>query len=380
MSFGQVHDKDKTMQKKEVAVIDVGSSKITAVIGERGINKTFVVKGRYSYDYDGFDDGAFFDVEKLKNILYTIACNIKKTSSVDTVYVGVPGEFTQVYVKESQISFAKKKKIQEEDVDALFEAAFILSSTKYTLINRSAIVYELDDFRRLANPVGSISTVLKGKLSFVVCSNYFIEAVKPSFEMAGIKHVECVSTALAQALYLVEAETRDRIAVIADVGYISTNFTIIQGDGILYQKSFGYGGGYITATLTERFSVPFEVAESIKRKVSLSHISSNPALDFVEDEDGQFYSVEDVKKTMIFSLDNLCEGIAEAIESSGYKIPEYVPLMVTGGGISYIRGAKEHLSARLGCAVEVIAPKVPLMDKPTESSILSLFELALEQQ
>ena len=42
------------MQKKQVAVIDVGSSKITAIIGERGINKTFIIKGRYSFDYDGF--------------------------------------------------------------------------------------------------------------------------------------------------------------------------------------------------------------------------------------------------------------------------------------------------------------------------------------
>ena len=42
------------MQKKEVAVIDVGSSKVTAIIGERGINKTFLIKGRYSYEYDGF--------------------------------------------------------------------------------------------------------------------------------------------------------------------------------------------------------------------------------------------------------------------------------------------------------------------------------------
>ena len=64
---------------------------------------------------------------------------------------------------------------------------------------------------------------------------------------------------------------------------------------------------------------------------------------------------------------------------SGYVIPEYVPLMVTGGGISYIRGAKEHVSGRLNTQVMIISPKVPLMDKPTESTILSLMDLALEQ-
>ncbi len=369
------------MQKKEVAVIDVGSSKVTAIIGERGINKTFLIKGRYSYEYDGFEDGVFFDVEKLQRILITIGEDIRKASrgSITTVYVGVPGDFTRVFVKDSQISFPKKKKIQEEDVDSLFEAAFVMASNKYTLINRSAVVYELDDFRRLANPVGSFSQILKGRLSFVLCSNYFIEAVKPVLESAGIKQVECVSSALAEALYLVDAETRDRIAIVADVGFITTTFTIIQGDGILYQKSFPYGGGYITAAITERFNVNFSTAEKLKRKTNLSRVLTG-AYDLVEGENGQFYSIEDIQNTVRHSLDVLCENIANAIDCSGFSVPEYVPLMITGGGIAYIRGAKERLSSRLGCAVEIVAPKMPLMDKPTESNLLSLMELALEQR
>ena len=370
------------MRKKQVAVIDVGSSTITAVIGERGINRTFIIKGRYEFEYDGFSDGVFFDEDKLKRILFTVADRIKKTSknTIDTVYVGVPGEFTKVFVKESQISFSKKKKIQEQDVDTLFEAAFVITSTKYTLINRSAIVYELDDFRRLANPVGSISEILKGKLSFVLCSNYFIEAVKPALQSAGIAHVECVSSALAQALYLIEAETRDRIAIVTDVGYITTTFSIIQGDGILYQKTFSYGGGYITAAITDNLSVDFELAEKLKRQVSLSSLPSSSGYNLLDGENGQFYSVEEVKNTIIKSLDVLCEEISDCMEGSGYNVPEYVPIMITGGGITYIRGAKEHLSGRLGAIVEILAPKVPLMDQPTESTILSLMELALTQQ
>lgn len=370
------------MQKKQVAVIDVGSSKITAVIGERGINKTFLIKGRYSFDYDGFENGLFFNEDDLKAALLSAADCLKKASrgSLDTVYVGVPGDFTRVLVKDSQISFPKKKKITEQDVDALFDAAFVLSSTKYSLINRSAIVYELDDFRRLANPVGSISEILNGKLSFVLCSNYFIEAVKNSLLAAGVNRVECISSSLAEALYLVEAETRDRIAILIDIGFISTTLAIIQGDGIMYQKSFSYGGGYITAAIVEKFSIPFEVAEKLKRKVNLSCVTSSSAFDVLDGENGEFYPINDVKKAVVNSLDVLCENVSDALESSGFVIPEYVPLMITGGGISYIRGAKEHVSGRLGSVIEVVAPKVPLMDKPTEASVLSLLDLALEQK
>ncbi len=369
------------MRKKHVAVIDVGSSKITAVIGERGVNQTFIIKGRCSYDYDGFEDGLFFDTQKLRQVLFATANYILKGTygKIDTVYVGVPGDFTQVFIKDSQISFTKKKKITEEDVDALFDAAFVMTSKRHTLINRSAIVYELDDFRRLANPVGAVSEILSGKLSFVVCTNYFIEVVKQTLINAGFTNVECVSSALAQALYLFDAESRDRIAVLADIGYITTTFSIIQGDGILYQNTFAYGGGYITAGLVEKYSISFEVAEKLKRKVNLSCVCSGSTFDVIDGENGDYYPINEVKTVVKDSLDTLCENLAKAFEQSGFVLPDYVRLGITGGGISYIRGAKEHVSNRLGMSVDVIAPKVPLMDKPLESTVLSLLDLALEQ-
>lgn len=369
------------MQKKQVAVLDFGSSKITAIVGERGINKTFIIKGTYSFDYDGFEDGTFFDVDSLKDAISSAVEAVKKayTDKLETVYVGVPGDFTQVVVRESQISFSKKKKIAGEDVDTLFDSAFVTKTDKQTLINRSAIVYELDDFRRLANPIGAVSGILKGKLSFVLCSNYFINIVSPVITNAGIPNVEFVSTSLAQALYLVEAEVRDRIAVICDVGYITTTLMIIQGDGILFQKNFPFGGGYITADITEKFQIDFNSAENLKRKINLSCQPSSDEYDLIDGEDGKYYSVEEIKDSVKASLDVLCEKISSALEESGYILPDYVSLMITGGGIAYIRGAKEHVSGRLNTVVEIIAPNVPLMDKPIESSKLALLDLALEQ-
>ncbi len=368
------------MQKRQVAVLDVGSSCVTAVVGERGINKTFVIKGEESFEYEGFAGGEFLDADSLRNAVLQAVRFLKKTlrSAFNTVYVGVPGAFTEVTVKDSQISFQKKKRITDEDVDALFDAAFVLQNSKYTLINRSAIVYELDDYRRLANPVGQSSEVLKGKLSFVLCRNYFLDIIKTTLKVGGVTNAEFVSSALAQAMFLVGSETRDRIAEIVDVGYISTTFTLIQGDGIIFQKSFDYGGGYITASLTERLETDFSTAEELKRKINLSRVGNN-GLDVIDDGKGRYFSTEEIKATIKNSLDDLCENIALAIEESGYAVPEYVPLMITGGGIALIRGAKEHVSGRLNNVVEILAPSIPLMDKPTESSVLSLLDLALEQ-
>ena len=370
------------MKKNDVAILDFGSLGVTAMVGERGVNKTFVIKGESFFKYDGFADGRFFNEEKLVEILNEATQEIKKIMRTlpNTIFVGVPGAFTTVSVKDGRISFAKKKKITEEDVDMLFDAAFKMSSKEKTLINRSAILYELDDHRRLANPVGVTCEVLKGKLSFIECDNYFIDSVVPTLKSAGFKNVECVSSPLATALYLLPPETRDRVSFIADVGYITTTVSVIQGDGIIYQRTFDYGGGYITAALTERLDVDFDVAESIKRKINLCTLRSDGVYDLIDATNGNYFDVEEVKSIVKESLDVLCEEISNFLEQAEFVLPEYVPLSITGGGIAYIRGAKEHVSGRLNMAVEVLAPSVPLMDKPIRSSILSLLDLAINQQ
>ncbi len=370
------------MQKKQALVVDIGSSKITALIGERGINGTFIIKSREEYLYEGYSDRVFFDVDSVKNIFKKICAlfyrNIKTQNQ--PVYIGIPGEFTDVFIKDGQISFSKKKKINDKDVNDLFDAAFLIKSQSKTLINRSAVVYEVDDNRRLSSPIGAYSELLKGKLSFVVCDNYIIDIVKEVFNSYGFNKLEFVSEPLAEALYLLDSEIRDRVAILVDVGYISSTFSLIQGDGILYQKSFPFGGGYITGGLLQKFNIEdFDVAELLKRKVNICSSSLVGAFDLIDCGNGNYYESEKAIDVIKLNLDNLCEYLSDIIDESGYVIPESVPIFITGGGISMIRGAKEHVLNRLGANVYIIAPKVPLMDKPTESSILSVLNLSLEQ-
>ena len=112
----------------------------------------------------------------------------------------------------------------------------------------------------------------------------------------------------------------------------------------------------------------------MKRKVNLSAVSGKD-YELIALSDDSYHNSEEARLTVKDSLDGLCEEIEKCRDNSGYNVPEYVPLLITGGGISYLRGAKEHIASRTGLSVETVAPKVPLMDKPTESSTLSLLNL-----
>lgn len=49
------------MRKKSVAVLDIRSSEVTAVVGERGVNNTFIIKSKYTCAYDGYAEGKLID-------------------------------------------------------------------------------------------------------------------------------------------------------------------------------------------------------------------------------------------------------------------------------------------------------------------------------
>ncbi|MBQ3494148.1 MAG: cell division FtsA domain-containing protein, partial [Clostridia bacterium] len=70
--------------------------------------------------------------------------------------------------------------------------------------------------------------------------------------------------------------------------------------------------------------------------------------------------------------------INKCLEGLRQEYPK-MPYYITGGGISYIKGAKDYISKMLGVNVTLIAPNDIHMQKPHYSSILGLLNTALNQ-
>ena len=67
------------MGRKSVAILDVRSSDISLVIGERGVNGTFVFKAERSEQYDGYADEKFFNEKKLADLIFSLVSDVERT-------------------------------------------------------------------------------------------------------------------------------------------------------------------------------------------------------------------------------------------------------------------------------------------------------------
>jgi cell division protein FtsA len=373
------------MAKTQVAVLDFGSSKISVLIAERGINNTFNIKGKGESDYHGFAKAEFFDTKDLKTAI-SMAVNNAMTNSgrkIKKLYIGVPAEFCFSEVKTASQTYQSKKRINDNDIYNLFDMVDDYENTTqtHTVINRSPIYFSLDDGRKVIDPNGIVTTKLSSQVSFILAKNSFINLIDGILSELLITNTHYTSSVLAESLYLLEPEVRDRFALIVDSGHITTSVSLVRGDGILSLNAFSIGGGHITGDLSQLLELKFAEAEKLKRKVVLS----------LDASDNDFYettvkgavtpvSAKMVNEIVESRIDMIASTINKILHSINANYPEYIPIYLTGGGLSYLKGAKDYLSKAMGKNIEIISPPVPQLNRPHYSSLLGVLDIALTDE
>lgn len=366
-----------------VIVIDVGSSKIIAVSGERGVNGTFAIDAFSELRYEGFSEGKFFDEGELKQTIINVLTAVCDSSryKASEIFVGVPGSFIRIENRKFRLSFGRKKKITAKDKEDLLEAGKRkIEVAGYEAALASGVYYSLDDNRKVADPVGCVSSSLGGLITYQLCENYFSELVRTAVAKVSKASVRFVYDGYAEGRFLLGDDAVDAVKVIVDVGYITTNSTIFVGDGVIAKDSLDCGGGYITAALVEKYGLSPGAAERLKREISLGYVRGGQSKYVVEDDgDVKSYPVEEINETVKGVLDEIAGNVDEFLEENSGKV-NVGEIYLTGGGISYMRGAKEHLAGRFGQAVDVLVPAVPQYNKPVYASAISLLDLALAER
>ncbi len=369
------------MAKKYSTIIDFGSSSIVTLIGERGINNSFKVLGKGEASYDGFSNGKFFEPSALKNVIAMSISNAEQTSGlkVSEAFIGVPGEFCNCVCREVSVNLGKRRRVRESDIYTVLERG-VKKHPTYSTINHSAIYYTLDDGKRVISPLGKTTSILTGKICYMLAENNFLDFVTNIFAEIGIKHLIFTSANLAEMIYLLNPDIRDRYAILVDIGYITTNVMVGQGDGLLFLNSFSLGGGHITGDLYQVLKIPFAQAESLKHKIVLNwQASENDTYEVMGKEFIATYSAKATNEITESRVEIIANYIQKCLDRCEYEFPDYLPIYLTGGGVCYIKGVKDFLARKLGRKVQIVTPGLAQSERPDLSSEMSLLDLAISQ-
>lgn len=369
---------------EQVAIIDVGSSAIITLVGVRGVNDTLNIIGKGEISYAGFQNAEFIEPENLKFAVASSISNaeISMNDKIDEIYVGVPGEFSAVVTKNITLRFPKTKRISEFDVQNVLKTGNDFEKEKnYVPINQSTIYFSLDDHAKYIDPVGQRAQKLDGFISFVLAMKSYISLMKSIFAELGIKVVGFISSVFAEGLYLFDPELRDRYVLYADVGYITTSVALLRGNGLLFMSSFSMGGAYISSDLSQCLRISFSEAQRLKNKIVLAWQPEKNDTYVVEGgETMATYAAKATNEIATDRVELICEYISKCLDMCPFDIPDFLPLHLTGGGFSTMRGIRNVMSKKLKRQVLRAVPRSLQSARPYNTSEEGLLYLVLNSE
>ena len=230
---------------------------------------------------------------------------------------------------------------------------------------------------------------------YIFCKNDFIRTVCDIAARIGFKHVKFIDGVWAEGTQLIEAESRINGAVLIDVGYASTTFAFVKGDGIKYKNSASFGYGFMVDALAKALNVNYYVAEKMLSQITLN-------IDSDETSTYQYMNGNVQYECRARDINNLlhcliADNLVDFVNSNVYAIKEMDDLTnsrsgysgtpvssinyltefcLTGGGLSEIRGAVKYFERLLAKEVVMLKGNTAGWDKPYFASAFATLEVA----
>jgi cell division protein FtsA len=349
-----------------VAGLDMGSGRVTCLIGARDAEGPPRVLGGASVPCRGISGGGVVDIVETKAAVEEALGEAEASAggvTVTEVVLGVRGTHLRSFNNKGALNIARTdREITPEDVQSVIaNAAAIPLSPDCEILHVVPQSFSLDRQSGVPNPVGMEAAVLEVEAHIVTASSSRLSNLAKSVAAAGFKVTDIVYGLLATGELLVSPEEQDLGTLLLDLGGQSLSLGIYARGALRYSKELGIGADFITRDLAVGLRTSIATAERLKIAHGLAagapseqdreiefHRFDGRTLDKVKASRMMSYIIPRVEEIFSVAADDLqSASCADLIGGGG--------LVLTGGGslMPGIAAAAEQvlgLEARVGLA------------------------------
>ena len=367
------------MKNNFIAILDFGSSKVTCMAATKVAGRSdFVIRAVGQSAYNGFDDNSWYEPETISFAVTDAISQVEKKmdSPIKEIFVGVPGVFCATVTSEASVTFHSKKKIDGDDIQELIKKADIFDVGSDNIpMGGKPVYFILDGALKTFDPVGSVASKLTALVSFSFMKNYFRNSVSPVLLQKGIRKVTYMNTCDAETQFIAQTMGLTDYCIVVDVGHITTNVMLSGGKSLLFSRTFSLGSGYLSSDLCQVEGCEYKVAMATLEKINFS----------LEFREGDTYNVNgvalDAKRTneiLKARIGQIADYIIKSFQYCDKEIPYNTPVILTGGGLTYLRGGAYVLSTFLGKNVKVYESANPQTNRNEYTSCYGLLAEAIK--
>ena len=254
--------------------IDIGTSKVNAVIGEvNSFNQIEIIATSESKCF-GMKKSKITDEEEVSNAISKTIADVEESANlkINSAYVTIPGKYITI-VQNSIYKEAKDKYagISSRDVtSAILQIKDIDIPEDKELIDIIASEFSLDNGRVVDDPVGSLSSAFTVKGEVILADKEYVRSLKSVFKKADIEIDGIIVNVLAErGVILDKNELKDNVMIL-DIGAGNIDIGVFNGETFTYTNTIPVGGDNITSDIAYVFNISEDEADRLKRQYGLA--------------------------------------------------------------------------------------------------------------
>lgn len=351
------------MKKNVIAGLDLGTTKVCAVIAEH-VDSNINILGFGVAPSEGLTRGLVANIAKTAEAV-TEAMNIASNRAgltIKELNVGVAGEHITSLRHRNYVTINNPDhEISQSDLDRLkTDVHTIRIPSDREILHIIPEEYFVDHTGGIDDPIGMCGSRLEAVNHVVLASIPALQNIKKSVERAGFIPKELVLQPIASSLSVLEENEKDLGVVLIDIGGGTTDVAVFHRKAIKHTKVIGVAGNQVTNDIRETLGIVTTEAEKLKRDHGFATEHA-----IIRDEDIYIKGVGargNVKipvslLTQIISvrMKELFTLIDNDLRNSGLKSKVKAGVVLTGGG-SLLTGCDELASEIFGLPARIGVP------------------------
>jgi len=353
------------MMEELVVGLDIGTSKICAVVGEVRADGIVEIIGMGSHPSVGLRKGVVVNIDNTVNSIKEAVEEAETMAGceISSVFAGIAGGHVKGFNSHGVIAL-KNREVGKRDIERVIDAARAVAiPMDREVIHTLPQEFIVDDQAGISDPAGMSGVRLEVKVHIVTGAVTSAQNIIRCANRAGLDVYDIVLESLASSEAVLTDEERNLGVALVDFGGGTTDLAIFSQGSIKHTSVLALGGDNLTNDVAIGIRTPFKEAEKIKIKYgsALSSLIGKDETIEVPSVGGgkpRVISRELLGEILELRVVEVFELIQQEMIKSGYDDLVISGVVVTGGS-SLLPGVPEiveqvfNMPSRIGYPINI---------------------------
>src|SRR6187455_2262951 len=346
--------------KNLIVGLDIGTSKIVAIVAEVKPEGGYEVIGMGSHPSRGLKKGVVVNIETTVNAIQRALeeAELMADCKIREVYTGIAGSHIKSFNSHGMVAI-KDKEVSRLDVERVMETAKavnILNDQQVLhVLNQEFIIDGQEDVRE---PIGMSGIRLEVKVHIVTGAVSAAQNIMKCVRRCGLEVSDLILQPLASSRAVLSEDEKDLGVCLLDIGGGTTDIAVFTHGAIRHTAVIPIAGDQITNDIAMALRTPTADAENIKIRhgVALRGLADpNAMIDVpgIGERGSRSMSRQTLAEVIEPRVEELYSLVQQVLRESGFEELLSSGVVLTGGS-SVMQGMVElgeeifHMPVRIG--------------------------------